>query len=170
MPKKLAVIGMGNTLRRDDGIGIIILGSLQDKYKESLLSNEKERLFKFYKREEIDYLNSGSASFDLIHRLEDYDVALIIDGINAGLDVGEVKISELKDIEHEIDSSVISTHELNLRNVFELSKKLGLKTKIYVVGIQVSDVSFGESLSNALEEKLEEITKQIDKFIQERLL
>jgi hydrogenase maturation protease len=154
MPKKLAVIGIGNTLRRDDGIGMIIL----------------ESLLRFYKREGIDYLNFGSDSFDLIHRLQDYDAALVIDGINAGLDVGEVKISELKDIEYKIDNSIISTHELNLKSVFELSKELGLKTKIYVAGIQVSDVGFGESLSKALEEKLVGITKQIDKFIQEKLL
>jgi len=165
MPKKIAVISMGNTLRRDDGIGIIILESLQDKYKESLLSNEKEGLLKFYKREGIDYLNSGSASFDLIHRLEDYDVAFVIDGINAGLDVGEVKISELKDMEHEIDGSIISTHELNLKNVFELSKELGLKTKIYVVGIQVEDTSFGESLSKPLKNKVDEIVKAVSFLI-----
>jgi len=149
MPKKLAVIGMGNTLRRDDAIGLIIL----------------ESLLRFYRIEGIDYLNSGSASFDLIHRLEDYEVALIIDGINAGLDVGEVKISELKDIEHEIDGSIISTHELNLKNVFELSKELRIKTKIYVVGIQVKDTSFGESLSEPLKNKVDEIAKKVSFLI-----
>ena len=154
MPIKLAVIGIGNTLRRDDGIGIIIL----------------ESLLRFYKREGIDYLNFGSASFDLIHRLQNYDVALVIDGINAGLDVGEVKISELKDIEYKIDNSIISTHELNLKNVFELSKKLGLKTKIYVVGIQVKDTSFGESVSEPLKNKVDEIVKSVSLFINKSLL
>jgi hydrogenase maturation protease len=149
MPKRLAVIGIGNTLRRDDGIGIIIL----------------ESLLKFYKRKDIDYLNLGISIFDLIHRLPDYDVVIVIDGINAGLDVGEVKISELKDIEYKIDSSIISTHELNLRDIFDLSKKLGLKTKIYVVGIQVKDTSFGESLSEPLENKVDEIVKAVSLFI-----
>jgi hydrogenase maturation protease len=149
MPKRLAVIGIGNTLRRDDGIGIIIL----------------ESLLKFYKRKDIDYLNLGISIFDLIHRLPDYDVVIVIDGINAGLDVGEVKISELKDIEYKIDSSIISTHELNLRDIFDFSKKLGLKTKIYVVGIQVKDTSFGESLSEPLKNKVDEIVKAVSLFI-----
>jgi hydrogenase maturation protease len=151
--KKLAVIGIGNTLRRDDGIGIIIL----------------ESLLKFFKREDIDYLNFGISSFDLIHRLPDYDIVIVIDGISAGLDVGEVIISELKDIAYKIDNTIISTHELNLKNIFEISKKLGIETKIYIVGIQVKDTSFGESLSEPLKKRVDEIVKTASLFINKSL-
>jgi len=151
LSRKIAVIGLGNTLRRDDGIGIMIL--------ESLLN--------FYKRQDLDYLNFGSASFDLLHRLKAYDKALLIDGVDAGLGTGELLISELKDIEYKLDNFVTSTHELNLKSIFELSKKLGIKTKIYVAGIQVGDTSFGEGLSMALKSKLEDIIKEIAAFVDE---
>ena len=154
MSKKVALIGIGNTLRRDDGIGIIVL----------------ESLLKFYKKEGIDYFNFGGTSFDLLHRLEAYDVVLLIDGINASLAVGELKISELKDIEYKLDNSVTSTHELNLKSIFEFSKKLGIKTRIYVAGIQVGDTSFGEGLSETLEKKKEDIIKKISAFIDETLI
>ncbi len=150
MSKKIAVIGLGNTLRRDDGIGIIIL----------------ESLLKFYKRKDIDYLNFGSASFDLLHRLKNYDAVLLIDGINAGFCSGELKISELKDIEYKLDNFVTSTHELNLKSIFELSKDLGIKTKIYVAGIEVRDTSFGEGLSETLKQKKEDIIKEIITFLE----
>ena len=107
MSKKVAIIGIGNTLRRDDGIGIIIL----------------ESLLKLYKRKDIDYLNFGSASFDLLHRIKDYHSVLLIDGINADFHPAELKISELKDIDYKLDNSLTSTHELNLKSIFELSKK-----------------------------------------------
>jgi len=149
VPKKLAVIGIGNTLRRDDGIGIIIL----------------ESLLKFYQKKDIDYFNFDSASFDLLHRIKNYDTAIIIDGINAGFSIGELKISKLKDLEYKLDNSLTSTHELNLKSIFEFSKKLHIKTKIYLAGIQVEDTSFGEGISEALEQKKEEITKEIATFI-----
>jgi hydrogenase maturation protease len=149
LSKKIAVIGFGNTLRRDDGIGIVVL--------ESLLN--------FYKRKDIDYLNFGSASFDLLSRIKTYDRALLIDGINADLAVGKLKISELKDIEYKLDNSFTSTHELNLKSMLELSKKLGIKTKIYLAGIQVGDTSFKEGLSEALEHKKGGIIKEIATFI-----
>ncbi|TAM43070.1 hydrogenase maturation protease [bacterium] len=149
MSKKIAVIGLGNSLRRDDGIGVIIL--------ESLLNN--------YKRPGIDYLNFGISSFDLIHRLQDYDAALLIDGIASGLAAGELKIFSLEQVSFVKEDGVISSHELNLKDIFRLTCDLGIKAKIYVAGIQIQDVGFGESLSEPLRVKLQELTKQIDKFI-----
>jgi len=149
LSKKQAVIGLGNTLRRDDGIGIMIL--------ESLLN--------FYKKKGVDYLNFGSASFDLLHRLKSYDAVLLIDGVNAGLEVGELLISELKDIECRLGNFITSTHELNLKNIFELSGSLSIKTKIYIAGIQVQDTSFGDGLTIVLKSKLEDIVKEIAAFV-----
>ena len=152
LPKKIAVIGIGNTLRRDDGIGIEVL----------------ESLLKIYKRKGIDYLSLKSASFDLIHRIPSYDIVLLIDGIEASLAPGELKIFELKNIKYNLPNSLTSTHELSLKSIFELVKKLGLKTKIYVAGIQIEDASYAEGLSNTLKRKKADIVKKISNFIRLR--
>jgi hydrogenase maturation protease len=149
LSKKIAIIGVGNTLRRDDGIGIIVL----------------ESLLKFYKREGIDYLDFGTASFDLIHKMQGYATVVLIDGIRADLVAGELKIFELKNIEHNSKPLLASTHELDLKSIFELSKSFGLKTKIYVAGIQVEDISYTEGLSEALLNIKEDIVKKISIFI-----
>jgi len=154
LSKKVAVIGIGNTLRRDDGIGIIIL----------------ESLLKLYHRGGIDYLNFGTASFDLLHRIKNYDAVLLIDGINANLTIGELKIFEPGNAEYDLTNSIGSTHELNLKDIFELSGNLGLKTKVYVAGIQVKDTSFGEGLSDALNNQKEEVIKKISAFIDKSLI
>lgn len=154
MSKKIAVIGLGNSLRRDDGIGVIILGSLLNHYP----------------RPGIDYLDFGIASFDLIHRLQDYDTVLLIDGIDAKLPAGQLKIFGLEQASFTNKDTAVSSHELNLKDIFRLTRDLEITTKIYVAGIQVVDVGFGESLSGVLKERLQELTEQVDKFIQERLL
>ncbi len=146
--KKIAVIGLGNTLRRDDGIGIVVL--------ESLLASQISG---------VEYLNFGIASFDLLHRIRDYDTVLLIDGINASLPCGTLKIFELEKIEYDLKYSITSSHELGLKNLFELYKKLDIKTKVYVAGIQVEDVSFGDGLTEALKERRDEITKEIREFL-----
>mgnify|MGYP003395728918 CR=1 FL=1 len=107
MFNKIAVIGLGNSLRRDDGIGVIIL--------ESLLNH--------YKRADINYLNFGSASFDLIHRLQDYDRALLIDGISAGLAAGQLKIFTPDEVSHAADGGVVSSHELSNRDWRDIIRK-----------------------------------------------
>jgi hydrogenase maturation protease len=154
LSKKKAVIGLGNTLRGDDGIGLIIL--------ESLLNS--------YKRAGIDYLNFGSASFDLMHKLQDYDTVLLIDGISANLAAGELRIFELKDASFRKRDRAISSHELNLKDIIKLADKLKLNTKIYVAGIQVESVNFTETLSQKLKDKLQELTAKIDKFLAENLV
>ena len=147
--KRIAVVGIGNTLRRDDGIGIAVL----------------ESLLKFYKRSGIDYLNFGTASFDLLNHMNSYDKMLVVDGIDASLEPGELKISELKDLAYDLKDGTTSTHGLDLKVLLELYKKLAIKTKVYLAGIQVGDVSYGEGLSKSVEAQKEAIIKEISIFI-----
>ena len=149
MSKKIAVIGLGNTLRKDDGIGIIVLGAL----------------LKSSQHPQIDYLNFGIASFDLVHRMEKYERILLIDGIDAGLKPGELKIFELKDISYNLKGPALSTHEFDLKSLFELYKRFELKSRIYVAGIQVQDVSFGDSLSQPLKDSLEHSISEARIFV-----
>ena len=151
---KIAVIGLGNTLRKDDGIGIIVL----------------EALLKSLKHPQIDYLNFGIASFDLIHRLERYATVLLIDGIDAGLVPGELKIFGLENISCSLKDTAVSTHEFDLKSLFELCKRFELKSKIYIAGIQVKDVSCAEGLTPPLKYRLEYIIKEISRFINKTLL
>ena len=153
MSKKIAIIGLGNTLRRDDGIGIVVLKSLLN----------------FHKKKGVDYLNFGIASFDLLHRMKDYDAVLLIDGIDARLQPGEFKIFKLDDIEYNSDDFNPSPHEVNLKNIFDLYKKLNLKTKIYVAGIQVEDISYAEGLTDMVENNKETIIKEINSFVESTL-
>lgn len=153
MSKKIAVIGLGNTLRRDDGIGIAVL--------ESLLTS--------YKREGIDYLNFGIASFDLLHKIKDYRAVLLIDAIDAGLACAELRLFALDKIEYNLKNPPTSSHELDLRTIFELYKKLNLKTKVYIAGIQAKDVSFGQGLSKPLKNRQKELAEKISIFIDKKL-
>ncbi len=150
---KIAVIGLGNTLRRDDGIGILIL--------ESLLKRRR--------KQGADYLNFGIAGIDLLHRIQSYDKVLLIDAINGSISPGELKIFDLSKIRYDFKNAVTSSHEIGLKDLFTLSKKLGIKTKICVAGIQAKDTSYGEGLSEDLKSKEKEITDAIREFIKRDL-
>lgn len=154
MANRIAVVGIGNTLRRDDGIGITVLGSL----------------LSLYKRPGIDYLDFGSASFDLLHRMTSYDAMLVIDGIEASLEPGELKIARLEDIAYDLKEAMTSTHGFGFSTILNFYKKLGVKTRVYIAGIQVGDISYGEGFTAQLADKKEEITGRISAFIDTVLL
>ena len=144
-----AVVGLGNTLRRDDGIGILILESLS----------------KSYRVKGLDYLDYGIASFDLAHRMRDYEEVLLIDGIDAGRPFAELSIFQLEDAAYAIGGASLSTHGFNVSMLFELYKRLRIKTRIYIAGIQVKDISYGEGLTDELSQRQGYLTKEVSRFI-----
>src|SRR3989339_2046480 len=97
--------------------------------------------------------------------MEKYERILLIDGIDAGLKPGELKIFELKDISYNLKGPALSTHEFDLKSLFELYKRFELKSRIYVAGIQVQDISFGDSLSQPLKDSLEHSISEARIFV-----
>jgi len=143
---RTAVIGIGNPLRKDDGIGIVVLNRL------SLYADASQ---KTHLQNKFDFLDFGTSAVDLANKLAGYKKALLIDGIDAGLKPGELKIFELREIETQnIKENLSSTHQVDLGQLLALSKSLGIKTEIFVAGIQVEDVSFGIGLSASLAKNL----------------
>lgn len=124
-----------------------------------------ESLLHSFKAEGVDYFNFGTASFDLVYRLEKYESALLIDGIDAGLKPGELRIFALDKVSYRVKDSLISSHQLDLKSLFELCQKLKIKTKIFVAGIQIKDVSFGETLTDDLKNSAAGIIKEINSFM-----
>lgn len=145
-----AVIALGNTFRRDDGIAGVILATLRDKHA----------------RFGIDYLDFGTAGLDLINRICDYRKVLLIDGVNAGLAAGALRIFSPDTAAFELPQSAVSSHELDLKTLFEFIRRLELPAAVFVAGIQVADVSFGEGLSEALRKSFDANVAEISRFIE----
>lgn len=141
-------------MRRDDAIGILVLRALCDRYR----------------RPGCDYLDFGTASFDLIHRFQSYEKIILIDGINApGRAPGDLIIRDLENFRYQTNLLPASSHELDLSVLFELVKSLGMCPRVHVAGIQAGDVSFGEGLTGALEARFEAIVKEVADFIEHNL-
>jgi hydrogenase maturation protease len=139
--KKVGVIGIGNTLRRDDGIGIILI--------EKLLE-QKEKF-----PEEIEFIDGGTGGMNLLHLLANFDSVLIVDAVNFGGQPGETRVFTLDEIESKKISVKMSTHESDFLKIIQISKQLKeCPEKIFIFGIQPKDTSHGKNLSVELEKKL----------------
>ncbi len=154
--KKIAVIGIGNPLRSDDGLGIVLL--------EKLIENKND----FSK--DIDFLDGGTGGFNLLHDLSKYEKVLILDAVDMGKKAGEslfFNINELKSKKIDIN---ISTHETDFLKIVALSEKLDEKpSEIFIFGIQPKDLSYNRGLSKEINNKinfyLTDINKKIKRLI-----
>ena len=142
---KTAVIGIGNPLRKDDGIGIILV----EKLREEKLSN-------------IVCIDAGTGGIQLLPILSNYDRIIIVDAVQFKAKPGETKIFRLDEIKVDRGKNLLSIHMMNVIQVIQLYEKLEDKTlDITIFGIKPYDTSPGTKLSPLLKEKLVEIKEKL---------
>ncbi len=135
----IVVVGVGNRLRRDDGIGVRIV----------------EELKKEIKNPEIEFLLGETVPENLIKKINDLKPkkVFLIDAVDFSGELGNVM-----SIENQKGSGF--THKLS----YNLFSKL-LNCELKIIGIQPKNIDYGEELSNELEKKIDQIKKNITKII-----
>ena len=135
--EKLLLIGLGNPILGDDGVGW--------KVAEAIAAQQIAGL-------EIDFQAGGGLS--LMERLVGYDRAILIDALDTGqVAKGTVRVFALETLLNPFWGHLGSAHETNLLTALEMGRRLGahLPAQVLVVGIETPDVyDFSDTLSPAL--------------------
>ncbi len=130
--RRVAIIGVGNPLRRDDFVGMKVVEALQGRVSKSVYLVECE--------------TSPESFMEPITKFGPTHI-LIVDAAVLSLNPGSWKFVDPEQI---IDRPAISTHALSLRIFCEyLTEAIG--AKIAVLAIQPGDSSFGEGLTREVE-------------------
>lgn len=129
---KTLVLGIGNPILQDDGVGIHVINELRPYIKNSKVK--------------VDIAYTGG--MNLLDIIRGFDKVILIDAIkNEHCTTGDVKCFTLTEAP-TIHSS--NPHELSLSEALHLAKQLGehLPKEIVVIGIAVKNThEFGEHLS-----------------------
>ncbi|HSQ25692.1 MAG TPA: hydrogenase maturation protease [Anaerolineales bacterium] len=153
---KILVIGLGNPILGDDGIGWHVVQAIQARLQtENDAPDEKHSLQKL-----LASITEGSLEFDclslgglaLMERLVGYTHALIIDAINTqNYPAGEVCNFHLQDLPRLAMGHLASAHDTSLQNALKMGRMMGaeLPIEILIVGIEAQAVyDFSEQLSD----------------------
>ncbi len=143
------ILGVGNSLRGDDGIGPEIIK----------IFNQRNDV------RNADFFDCGINSFLLFSYIEKYKNVIIIDALNFNSDPGSIKIINDEEIESFNFNDSLSTHGFGLKDVLTLAKKMNITDKLAVIGIQVKNISYGSEISNEIVEKIPMIIEEIKKQI-----
>jgi len=140
--KKVGVIGIGNPLRKDDGIGIILLEKLVE-IKDDLHDN-------------IEYIDGGTGGMNLLHLFARFDIVVFIDAVNFGGKIAGSRFFNSKDVISKNIQIKISTHGYDILKIIQLSKNLGESPdEIFIFGVQPKDMTPGIRLSNEIQENID---------------
>jgi hydrogenase maturation protease len=155
MKKPVIVIGLGNTLMSDEGVGVRVV----------------QRLLDFAGRfPSVDFAEAGTGGMSILHLIRDKDKAIFIDCAKIGEEPGVIR----KFTPQEIKSAKVlahqSLHEFDLIKIINMAYKLGqCPAEVIIFGIEPQSVKPGRELSKILTDKLDEyvtmIRKELSKII-----
>jgi len=134
---KTIVLGVGNQILGDDGVGIHVTNELKKRVNDPNIV--------------IDDAVTGG--MNLLELLLGYDKAIIVDAVktNEG-ETGEVKRIPLNNFS---TMHSCNPHDVSLIEAIEVAKKMGeerIPKEIIVIGIMMKEIpcEFGEKLSNEI--------------------
>lgn len=140
----IGIIGVGNPLRKDDGIGILLLDELK-KESESFPNT-------------VSFVDGGTGGMNLLHIFNRFDLVIILDAVNFHGSPGEARFFSLNEIQSQKQVSTVSTHNADLFQIIRIGQDLNeCPEHVFVFGIQPADISFGEGLTEELQNKFNEI-------------
>ncbi|RJP55971.1 MAG: hydrogenase maturation protease [Anaerolineaceae bacterium] len=132
---KTIVIGLGNPILGDDGVGWKVAGEVRDQLPPD-------------SHADVECLSLGGIS--LMEHLIGYEHAILIDAFALDEPTGSILILKLDDLPNYSAFHTTSTHDTSLQKAIEMGRSLGaqLPGDVTVVGIATKRVyDFSEELS-----------------------
>lgn len=149
---KNIVIGVGNLLFCDDGIGVICASYLEKNFNFS---------------PELEVLDGGTLGFGLLEYFVNYDNVFIIDTISTDDEAGEIyKIPSKELLGGKAYKK--TAHEVEVVQMLEACELYDTKANITVFGIVPEDINTVQiGLSERLNKKFDMLIKTVIKEIEE---
>ena len=145
---RIAVVGIGNLLLKDEGTGVHIARALQQM---DIPQDTK--------------IIDGGTSPDLPYYLKDTDKLIIIDAVKGGSKPGTVYRFHSHDVDIE-SASTGSAHEMGLEQSLRIMKLMGSEPReIVIIGVEPKEIDWGTELSAELQQKIPEIVNIVLKEI-----
>lgn len=140
---KVLVLGMGNPILSDDGVGLLVAHALEGKIPG------------------VDVVTTEMVGLGVLDILIGYDAVFVIDAATTkGKRIGELhKLEQGKGSLH-----LFSSHGVNFPEIVQLGWEFGYKMPevAAIYGIEIGDEAFfGEKLSPELAERLDSIIEEI---------
>jgi hydrogenase maturation protease len=147
--KSIAVIGVGNLLMGDDGIGIHVIGELE---KRSYPPN-------------IEIYDAMMNAFLVLECLDKKDLGIIVDAYHGGESPGRVHIVSLNPnkLERYTEDFNLSLHDFKFLDALRSAEQVyQLPEKIVLIGVEPDRLEPTMELSSRIKNVMPEIIKRID--------
>ncbi|MGZ4902162.1 MAG: hydrogenase 3 maturation endopeptidase HyCI [Halobacteriota archaeon] len=142
MTGRLVILGIGNELRHDDAVGLVIIEELRRRVKDSA----------------VTILNCADIPENFTGHVKRLDPACIVlvDAADFGGHPGDAHVFFL----HDTEKGDVSTHKASLAVLGEyLRSETG--ASVFIIGVQPDNTEFGSGLTQTVREASDSISEAI---------
>jgi hydrogenase maturation protease len=141
------VLGLGNPILSDDGVGIRVA------HEVAIRVNDPQ----------VNVTESSGAGLSLLDSIAGYDRLIIVDAIQTKEgDAGQIYRLGLEDL--SLTRYFSSPHQINLATALELGRMLGLAMpqRVIIFAVEAKDVTtFGEKCTPEVEQVIAEVVRMV---------
>jgi hydrogenase maturation protease len=146
--KKILILGIGNLLMGDEGVGVHTIKALEGKSFP----------------ENVDILDGGTGGFHMMAYFQEYENIIMIDATMDRKPAGTVSIVEPKFASDF--PKTLSAHDIGLKDMIESVSILGTLPKIYLITVTIDTIQpMQMELSSKVKDAIPEVIEKIDALI-----
>jgi hydrogenase maturation protease len=145
--ERIVVLGVGNILLKDEGVGVRVIERLLDRYDFP---------------ENVKVIDGGTQGLWLMSTIQESDRLIVVDAVLGDGEPGSIYRLEREDLPKGLRAKQ-SAHDSDLIEALNLCGLLDKGPKsVVVVGVQPKDISpFGLELTEPIAQKVEELITRV---------
>jgi hydrogenase maturation protease len=143
--KRILVLGVGNLLLSDEGVGVHVA----------------QRMMTVDMPPEVQVVEGGTDGFGLVNVITEADRMILIDAVKGGGQPGSIYRFEIEDCPPYPDIFKTSVHQISILEVINLSSLIGSTPRTTIIGIEPACMEMGMELSAAVEAKVPRVIQMI---------
>jgi hydrogenase maturation protease len=139
--ENILILGIGNTLLTDEGIGVHLIESMREERGEM---------------DGVEYLDGGTLSFTLAEPIARADGLIVVDAARMGEPPGTLKVFHDEEMDRYLSGNRSSVHEVSLTDLMDIARlSESLPERRCLVGIEPESVDWGEKPTEKVEKAIE---------------
>jgi hydrogenase maturation protease len=151
---KVLILGIGNTLLSDEGIGVHLVERMRRRVGEL---------------EGIEFMDGGTLSFTLAEPISRADGLIVVDAAHMQAPPGTLKVFHNEEMDRYLSGDRASVHEVSLSDLLDIARlSESLPQARCLVGIEPASLEWGERPSEtvmpAIDLGIEEILSILKKW------
>jgi len=149
--KKTLVLGIGNILLKDEGIGVLTVRALLEQYTLP---------------ETVEALDGGVMGLSLLPAIEDADNLIVIDAIKSDSPPGTIERIEWQDV-NKTPIRATTAHQIGLNELLTLAEFEGRPPHTVIIGVVPLDITPGSTPSQLIKARLPVLVDAVVKELEE---